>query len=159
MVELAQQKKVEQPAARVDDLASTKATMPSAGIDVAELQRNREFLVAKAEKGYTSPNPSNIAPGQKAEIRTNDGQAQAVEKWLQEAKLARRSGESAGAIVFTDINGTKYGLHHAGDPAPRGTHYNIACFNEHSHGQKFRVEVGINNPLDPNTTITVRKGS
>lgn len=157
MVELAQQKKVEQAPSKIDDLSSVKAALPSAGLDIAELQKNRDFQVAKAEKGYVSPNPARLPPGQSADIRTNDAQAQAVARWLEEAKLARHAGGAGGAIVFTDLNGTKYGLHHAGEPAPRGTHYNISCFNENSNGLKFGVSVGFDNPLDPNTTITIRK--
>jgi hypothetical protein len=113
--------------------------------------------VAKAERGYVSPNPGAIPVGGSADIRTNDAQAEAVKQWILEARRERAAGGSGGAIVFTDLNGTKYGLHHAGEPAPRGTHYNISCFNEHSDGLKFGVSVGINNPLDPNTTITISK--
>lgn len=86
---------------------------------------------------YSSPNPANLEIGRSMRIITNDAQAIAVDQWLE--------GGGKGAIVISDIRGTKYGFHHAGSPAPRGTHYNISCFNPSSDGMKMGVDVAGDN--------------
>lgn len=141
--------------------SSSMDTASGPTIDRAELLRKvgaREVMTLAAEKDYESPDPSAIPAGERAAIRLPDAQAAAVEKWLGEAKKTKAAGGDAGAIVVEDINGTRYGIHHAGEPAPQNTHYNIACFNENTNGgEKFRLQPGIDNPVDPNTTIWVRK--
>jgi len=120
--------------------------------------RAGEMIALNRERGYQSPDPSQIQVGERAGIRIPDAQAKSLENWLAEAKRNRAAGGEGGAIVVQDINGTRYGFHHADDPAPQNTDYNIACFNENtSRAEKFRVQPGLDNPVDPNTTIWVRK--
>jgi hypothetical protein len=88
---------------------------------------------------YTSPDPNALEPGRSMYIITNDAQAIALKKWLDNG--------GQGAMVVSDIRGTKYGFHHAGSPAPQNTHYNISCGNETSGGNYMGV-----NPWGDNRT-------
>jgi len=151
-----EQKQVKQQETLDFEKASIKVNQPDLMAAREALREQRaptEARMLLAEK-YTTPNPYTQDSGT---FRVQDAQANAVREWLRESRLARSTGEDVGAIVFQDVNGYKIGLHHAGSPAPSGTHYNISCFSDGTQGRMVTVGVGADNPFDPVTSVTFRK--
>lgn len=148
MVNLAKQENKVEAERSVSPQLDRETISPS-GIDVDEVRKSKDPL--SAVKGERTPDLNNLREGQTVGIRVTDNQAQAVDSWLAKG--------GPGAIVVQTTDGYRVGFHHAGTPAPQGTHYTISCFNEASGGQRMGVSVGADNPFDPNTTIFIKKFS